>query len=139
MPLTAASLEDIRREFEAIVAPFEVHPAYKRFATSPMNDGSVHVEQHGHVYAFIGTERGIETLRRETNNPDELLFWLVSDVTVQVARQFELHHRCSGVDSRRMWFDLNVLLLAGIKKEWGTKQRAEYDLILTKHPFKDGA
>lgn len=139
MPLGHPTLENLHHEFATIVEPFEVHPAYKRFATSPTDVGGPHVEHHGPKYAYVVTERGSEFERRETTDPTEILYWLVSDVTAQVARQYELQHRQPGVDSRRMWFDFDVQLLSGIRGEWGKRKRAEYDQVLEKHPFRDGA
>jgi hypothetical protein len=139
MPLTRPTLEDLRREFGTIVAPFEVHAAYKRFATSPTDDGGPHVEQVGPTYAFVVTERGSELERRETADPDDILYWLVSEVTREVALKHELHNRKPDVDSRRMWFDLDVRLLSEIRRDWGKRKRAEYDRVLEHHPFQDGA
>ena len=133
------TLGDLRRAFATIVAPFDVHAGYKEFATSPTDNGGPHVEQTGPTYAFVVTERGRELERRETADPDDILYWLVAEVTRQVASKHELHNRRPGVDSRRMWFDHDVQLLSAIRREWGMRKRAEYDHVLEQHPFHDEA
>lgn len=137
MPLATLSLDALRHRFAALVAPFDTHPDYKRFATSPTHDGGPHIEQQGSTYAYVITERGKEYERRETTDPDEILYWLVSNVTCCVAQQYEARHRKAGVDSRRMWFDLDVKMLAQINPEWGSRKRAEYENTLKSHSFSD--
>lgn len=139
MPLTSPSLDALRNRFLKLVEPFETHPDYKRFATTPTHDGGPHIEKHGSIYAWVVTERGHEHERRETDDPDDVLYWLVCGVTTRVAQDYELQNREPTVDSRRMWFNLNVELLRDIKAEWGARKRAEYDRILRDHPFSDGA
>ena len=139
MPLASETLEAVRAKFDALVRPFEVHPGYKRFATAPTHDGGPHVEHRGQTYAYVVTERGTEYERRETRDPDELLYWLVSDTTWEAASQFELAHRVAGRDSRRLLFAKHVELLESIRAEWGSRKRQEYESVLKEHPYNDGA
>jgi hypothetical protein len=139
MPLASVTIEALRARFDALVQPFDVHPAYKRFATAPTQDGGPHVERRGDVYAYVVTERGSECERRETSDPDELLYWLVSDTTGQAARQFELTRRVAGRDSRRLWFAKHIELLENIRADWGSRKRDEYERVLKEHPYNDGA
>ncbi len=139
MPLIAVTLESLRANFDALVQPFDVHAVYKRFATSATNDGGPHIEQRGHTFAYIITERGSEYERRETVDPVELLYWLVSDTTREAAQQYELQHRVSGKDFRRLLFTKHIELLGGIRADWATRKRAEYEAVLKNHPYDDGA
>jgi len=129
MPLASVTIEALRAKFNTLVQPFDVHPAYKRFATAPTHDGGPHVEHHGDVYAYVVTERGNEYERRETRDPGELLYWLVSDTTGQAAQQFERVHRAAGRDSRRLWFAKHVELLENIRADWGSRKREEYERV----------
>ena len=133
------SLDAIRKYFLELVHSFETHPDYKRFATSPTHDGGPYIEKRGSTYAYINTERGIELRRRETKNPDDILYWLVSEVTREVAQKYELKHRQSDEDTRRLLFKKDIELLDEINPEWGQRKRSEYELILAEHPFRDKA
>ena len=134
----APSLAAIGRRFGELTAGLDAHPSLKRFTTDPTHDGGPHAEYAGGVFAYVVTERGQELERRETLDPEELLYWLVSDVAGAAARRYELNHRRPGVDSRRLWFQKHVELLSGLRPEWGRRQQAEYDAVLRRHPFEDG-
>jgi hypothetical protein len=137
MSLSVKSLESVRTDFRALVEAFDVHPAFKRFSTSPTHDGGPHIEQDGNVYSYVITERGEEYERRQTSDVDELLFWLVADVTREVAQKYELQHRLPQRDYRRLMFEKHVELLGNIRPNWARRQRAEYDEILKSHPYDD--
>lgn len=139
MPFAPETLESVHAKFNALVKDFDVHPAYKQFHTSPPNDGGAHVEHFAAMYAYVVTERGNEYVRRETDDPDELLYWLVSDVACEVAQQYELRRRVPGCDSRRLWFAKHVELLSNVCPNWGSRKRAEYDGVLATYPFNDRA
>jgi hypothetical protein len=131
-------LDALRVKFDDLVRPFDVHPAYKRIFTSPTGDGGPHIEHDGQTYAYVVTERGAECERRETRDPDEVLYWLVSDTTGEAAGRFELAHRFPGKDFRRLLFAKHVELLESIRADWGSRKRAEYESVLEKHPYCDG-
>lgn len=133
------TLETLRARFLALVQPFDVHAAYKRFETSPTDSGGPHIELHGNTFAYVITERGSEYERRETRDPDEVLYWLVSDTTREIAQRFELAHRVAGKDSRRLLFSKHIQLLENIRIDWANQKREEYERILLKYPYNDGA
>jgi Immunity protein 63 len=72
-----------------------------------------------------------------TEDPEELLYWLVSDLAWDMASEHELAHRRAGEDSRRQLFDKHVELLALANATWSRRKRAEYDELLLSHPFSD--
>jgi hypothetical protein len=121
------------------VRRFDVQPAYKRFASAPTDDGGSHVEHYGRTFAYVVTERGIECERRETNDPEELLYWLVSDAAREAARQYELRNRVPGRDSRRLLFTKHVEFLQSFRADWGSRKRAQYDAVLELRPYRDEA
>jgi hypothetical protein len=138
MPLESKALEAVRAKFNAVVHGFDVHPAYKRFATLPTHDGGPHSEYDGSSYAYVITERGTELDRRETDDPDDILYWLVSDATREAAQKYELKHRASGVDFRRLLFERHVELMGYIRADWAVRKRTEYDRVLSRYPYCDG-
>ena len=83
------------------------------------------------------TERGSEYERRETSDPDDVLYWLVSDTTREAAQRFELAQRVPGMDCRRLLFAKHVELLEGIRVAWGNRKREEYERILKDCPYND--
>jgi len=137
MSVARVSIGAIRARFRRLVRGFDLHPELKRFSTSPSWLGSPHVEQYGDTYAYVVSERGEEFERRETSDPDELLYWVVSDVTGTVARQYELAHRVPGRDSRRIWFAKHVELMESIQADWGSRMREEYESVLKDAPYDD--
>lgn len=139
MPTVSETLEAVRVEFDALVQGFDVHEGYKRFATSRTDDGGPHVELHDGIFAYVVTERGSEYERRETKDPDELLYWLVSDTTREAAQLYELKHRLRGRDCRRLLFSKHIEILQGIRSVWAERKRAEYEEVLLRQPYNDRA
>ncbi len=66
-----------------------------------------------------------------------LNYWLVSELTFEMALDYELAHRRENVDSRRLLFEKHLELLARANPEWSLAKRTEYDAVLALHPFQD--
>jgi hypothetical protein len=107
------------------------------FATRPDWDGRPYVERRGDAYAYVVSERGVEHECRLTEDPDDILYWLVSSLTFSMATEYELNHRREGQDSRRIWIDKHLELLALADPRWAARKRLEYDQLLREHPFVD--
>jgi hypothetical protein len=115
-------------------------PAYSyqhQIQTRPLVDGAPHVELVNGRYEYVVTERGRELQRRTAEDEDELLYWLISDVTHGIAIKLASRRRSRNQDSRRQWFAKDVELLSKLRPEWGDRKRAEYAQILITHPFRD--
>ena len=104
--------------------------------SSSTQDGSPHIEVDD-SYSFVVCERGVELQRRKTTDLDELLFWILENVTSNLAWNYELQHRRDGEDSRRQAFAKQVELLSLLSPDWGDRQKAELEEILARHPFRD--
>lgn len=100
-------------------------------------DGTPHVEFKRDGFEYISSERGYELFRKHTRSLDELLFWIISRVAFNMAVEYELHHRVTGKDSRRMIFEKYLSELSRINKEWGKKASDEIKAILITAPFVD--
>ena len=94
------------------------------------SDGSPHVEYEGDELHYVITERGSEYERRKTKNPDDILFWLVSDMTFSMASDFELNNRIETEDFRIQLFSKDLELLNSINNNWAEKLRVEYNKLL---------
>ena len=123
-----------------LLVPYKPRYSYQsKIQTRRQDDGAPHIEFVNGKYDFVVTERGLELERQTAETEDELLYWLLSDVTTGIASEFELDNRVLGQDSRRQWFAKNVELLARLNPEWACRKESEYAKILTDHPFRDEA
>lgn len=132
------SLESLGKIFRQIVKDFPAHAEYKRFYTTPRHDGSPHIELVQGQFHYVVTERGEEYERRIAESPEDILYWLISSVTFDVAIKYELENRIEGRDGRRMFFPYQEELMSKIRPEWGERLQQEHIQILKQHPFEDG-
>jgi len=90
------------------------------------------------TYHYITTERGGEIAHEVTSDPDELLYWLMSDVISSIASKYELNNRIPSQDSRRIRFAKEIDLFSKLKYEWADKKRKEIEEIILDNPYCDG-
>lgn len=100
-------------------------------------DAAPYLEIVNDEYHYVVNERGAELVRRRTTDPDEVLYWFISNVISDIAGEYELTHRIEGVDSRRLWFAKEIEWLAQINEEWGRRKQKEFETILKDHPYND--
>ena len=123
-----------------LLAPYTPrYPSQDAIQTRRSDDGSPHIELVSGKYNYVVTERGSEYERRVAQTEDELMYWLMDDLTTGIALQIELENRIPGEDSRRQWFSKSVELLARLSPEWAARKQAEYMQILRRHPYRDEA
>jgi hypothetical protein len=135
---TTFLLDSLRERFDRLCDRLEGGHAYRGwFRTAPSHDGSAHVEREGPLFCYVVTERGSEYERRLTRDGEELLFWLMSDVTFDMAVKFELAHRRPKEDSRRLLFRTQEELLQSLNVAWAEELRRKHESILRIHPFHD--
>ena len=89
---------------------------------SSPEDGTPHVEFKSGGFEYVSSERSYEIFRKYTRSLDELLFWIISRVALNMAIDYELSHRVAGKDSRRMIFEKYLSELSRINKEWEKKR-----------------
>lgn len=94
------------------------------------------MEYIGGEFHYVVTERGSECGRRKTPDAEELLFWLVSDLTWAMALDWELEHRIQGEDFRRQLFRKDIELISQVNQDWAHQKREKYQKILGE-PFDD--
>ena len=127
---------EIECRFRELVSRLEVSDYLRAFHTTPQHDGSPHIERVGEEFHFVVTERGSELERKRTSDPEEILYWLLEGVTMQVATRFETKNRIAGRDSREIWFPYQEELLRSLKPEWGERKKKAHARILEAHPFR---
>jgi hypothetical protein len=131
------TLDDIQERYAQVVRRLIGPCATGRINTTPRHDGSSHIESRDGGWDYVVTERGSEFERRRTTDPDEVLFWLVADLTWGMALEYEFTHRRAGQDFRRIMFAKRIELLNRVNPQWANRVQEEYDRILVEHPFVD--
>lgn len=128
------STRQLRARYAALCAKLGTA---RSFRTSAQHDGSAHVEVCADSYHYVVTERGAEFERRRTTDPDELLFWLMSDVTFSLACEYEIKHRVRGRDFRRLLFQKQIDLMGQLNADWSERKKQEIERVLVAHPYDD--
>ena len=134
------TLDSIKSRFYELTRQVDAPNA--TFRTTPGHDGSTHCECDDVAYHCIVTERGQEIERRSSSDPDEILYWLISDVTWGMAINYELRNRdttsVNRIDGRRVWMPYQVSLLKKVDEQWADRKQFEHDAMLSTHPYNDG-
>jgi len=131
------SISTIKSRYYSIAKKLNASSKHILFALTPQGFGYPHIEVHEPEYHYVITERGNELERRCTTDPNELLYWLTSDLTLRMASDWELENRVEGQDSRRLIFKHDIELLEFINNEWAKRKKSYYDKILENHPYND--
>jgi len=127
-------LTQLGRDFRSLCRRLGVE---RTFHQAPTHSGEAHVEVQNGVYQWVVTERGSEWERRETRDPQELLYWLVYDVVCSLATQYEFDHREPGQDFRRIMFAKQVELMESLDPKWADRTKAYIQTVLLDNPFVD--
>ena len=99
--------------------------------------GRPHVEVENVLYHYVVMERGEELERRSTESYDELLYWIFSDVTHNLAFSYELRNRVEDQDCRRIAFPKQIELMKRISSTMGTRLEGDIADILRRAPYDD--
>lgn len=128
----------LRRRFHSLCRRLSAPVDDSVYRTKPTGFGDPFVEIDADQYHYVIEERGQELEKRSTADADELLYWLISDVVFRIALAYELQHRVSGQDSRRIVFQRSTELLSMLSPAWAVRGRDEIDAILVQAPYSDG-
>lgn len=96
-----------------------------------------HIEVDNLKYHYVVVERGQELDRKSTNDFDELLYWVFSNATHNLAFAYELNNRIEDQDCRRIAFPKQVELLGLISPVLAARKDIEISEILRKVPYDD--
>jgi hypothetical protein len=89
------------------------------------------------LFNIVVSERGKEIKRKTTSDLNELLYWVFTYVTFEMACNYELKNRIEEKDCRRIMFAKQEELLGLLNKEWEEKEKKEHQSILNNNPFDD--
>ena len=135
--MTDFSIEQIQLEFNEYLR--RINPAFSEspIQTTRGDDGTSHLEIIDNTYHYIATERGLELSRQITQDKDELLYWLVSELAWGMAITYEFKNRVKGQSFRRLLFAKTIENLNKANPAWAERKQKEFDEILAIHPFDD--
>jgi hypothetical protein len=131
------SISTIRRKVKELGKKINAPEDKLRIYSQPPGFGGPYIEIDNNGYHYIVWERGREHERRTTTELDELLYWIISDITFQMACEYELQARASNQDSRRLIFKKQLELLKKADSIFYTQGKQEIQELLKKYPYKD--
>jgi len=130
-------LKAIRSSYIQIAQQLGASDIYIHFYTKPQHSGTPHIEYDGANFQYIVTERGLTLETRQTQDPEEILFWLVQGLTHTLAIHYEYENRIPDQDFRRVMFAKHIELLAQVNPKWAELQQQKYGQTLQENPFVD--
>ncbi len=135
--MTSLSIEQIQAEFNEYL--HRINPAFSEspIQTTRGDDGTSHLEIIDNAYHYIATERGLDLSRHITEDKDELLYWLVSELAWGMAITYEFKHRIKGQSFRHLLFAKTIENLNKANPAWAERKQKEFGEILAIHPYDD--
>lgn len=94
----------------------------------------VEVDQQYHL---VTVERGAELNRKSTSNYSELLYFIFSDATHDIAFSYELNNSVKGQDCRKVTFPKQVELMFSLGGEFDERMECEIKKLLVSSPYND--
>lgn len=143
--MTSVDLDLLQERYAALLRKLPSRasaPAYQsRLRTRRTDNGDAHVEIVDGAFNYVVTERGSELHRRVAKDDDELLYWLLDDVTWGISHRSRVPFlsRLFRKDPRRHRFALHVELLERLDPAWAERRERHYAELLERYPFRDKA
>ncbi|MBB2750050.1 UNVERIFIED_ORG: hypothetical protein GGI57_000723 [Rhizobium aethiopicum] len=111
--------------------------AIVQFHGDGMASPFIDIKDSGEMF-YVIEERGVELERKRCLSIDDVLYFLFSSITHDMASAYAATHKKQGVDFRRVMFQEQVRLLELASKEWRLKRELEISEVLRKAPYNDG-
>lgn len=131
---------EIQLAYSNLCKKFDGIERQMTLSTTPDNNGGDHLELHPDgTMALVWTERGRETTRLETQDVNELLYWLVKDIAEGRGYELEMKTRPEDFkgDTRRRWFPLAIAEMSKVSETWADRLSQEFDETLSRSPYWD--
>lgn len=129
------SITTIRKKIRDYCEVLEAPKELKTIKTTPSAFGDPHIEIDEKGYQYVIHERGNEIERKITQEMEELLYWIMKDITFEMASEYEVNHRRKNQDSRRILFETQLKLLKKAKEEFYIRRKEEIKNLLQKYPY----
>ncbi len=109
---------------------------FPTFGTSDLS-GRPYIVIKGDTYYYLVNDKETVTIKRQTGQLPELLYWVFDDITARMGAAYEVEHRVPDVDRRRLTFKKQLDLLETLQPDWKDLKQREIQEILAKHPYRD--
>jgi hypothetical protein len=96
----------------------------------------VDLRDNDEIY-YVVEERGVELERVKCSSIDDVLYFLFSDITHDMASNHAATHGKPGTEFRRLMFQEQLRLLELASKKWRLKRELEIKEVLGKAPYND--
>lgn len=116
-----------------IAATPELFPT---FGTSDLS-GRPYIVIKEDTYYYMVNDRDTVSIKRQTTNAQDLLYWIFNDITYQMGCAYEAEHRVTDVDPRRLTFKKQLDLLEILDARWKELKQQEIEETLAMHPYRD--
>jgi hypothetical protein len=130
-------LKHLQSKYDRLAQRIKPCIAEYSFLTERRDDGSPHVEYANDEYHYLVTERGLELERRCTPDINEILYWMIYDLTFWMGVAFELKNRIEGPDVRRVIFARQLELIERADHAMADRLERQIAETLSKNPFID--
>ncbi|WP_245461765.1 Imm63 family immunity protein [Rhizobium leguminosarum] len=97
----------------------------------------VDLRDNDEIY-YVVEERGVELERVKCSSIDDVLYFLFSDITHDMASNHAATPGKPGTEFRRLMFQEQLRLLELASKKWRLKRELEIKEVLGKAPYNDG-
>jgi hypothetical protein len=123
-------IRDIEKKYLHFAEILNAPQKFLNFSETPLQDGGAHIEYEGNELLYVRTERGSRYDEKRTRNPDDILFWLLSDLVFTMAVEFEHQNRNPNENSRIQLFAKEEELMAKINNDWANELKMKNEKYL---------
>ena len=135
----ADELKQLQIAYNALCQRIDPMEGEYTILTEREDVGVPHVEFENGQYHYIVTERGLDLSRRSTADIDEILYWMLYDLTFWMGSAFEFKNRVEGPDCRRMMFAHWLEQMQKADQAMADRLKLDIERILAENPFVDHA
>jgi len=125
------TLGEVKSQIEKLAGqagiPSELIPSFGKLSGS---NAEVFVEKDKYHFIANGNEAS-------TNDSDELIYIVFQEMTKQMGYIYEVEHRDSKSDSRRIAFRRQLELLENLNLDWKKRREKEIEELLKWYPYND--
>lgn len=135
----ADELKQLQIAYNALCQRIDPMEGEYTILTEREDVGVPHVEFENGQYHYIVTERGLDLSRRSTADINEILYWMLYDLTFWMGSAFEFKNRVEGPDCRRMMFAHWLEQMQKADQAMADRLKLDIERILAENPFVDHA
>jgi hypothetical protein len=131
------SIEEIKKKVARIAKIIDAPISELLTFGISRDDGTPCVQISQDMYYYIVRDRNAITLKKQTNDVNELLYWAFTGITSEMAETYAISHPNINGFSRKVKFSRQIQLLDQIDKQWSAKREQEINELLSQYPYTD--